>query len=223
MLEKESAGMSFSGHLLDDYKKHISTLHAESIGDILQSYSEETGESDRYKDKQRVGLVGIITKRVSKNTRTGEPMAFFTLADRFSEMEIVVFPKILSRLSADLLVENAVYMEGELSIREGEEPKLLLSSVIRLQSDDDFSPKATPMNGEVKNGKKLYLKVPSLSSPACTEALQVMKRAKGDTPVILYDNSQKKYVAVKDTCVTSEEALLSRLRDLLGAENVIFQ
>ena len=73
--------MSFSGHLLDDYKKHMQMLHAEQIGDIMQSYSEESGTSDRYADKQRVGVAGVITKRVNKNTRSGEPMAFFTLSD----------------------------------------------------------------------------------------------------------------------------------------------
>ena len=222
ILEKESAGMSFSGHLLDDYKKHMQMLHAEQIGDIMQSYSEESGTSDRYADKQRVGVAGVITKRVNKNTRSGEPMAFFTLADRFSEMEIVVFPKVLARLGADLLVENAVYMEGELSIREGEEPKLLLSAVTRLQPDEDYQAPAV-QTPKAPVSDKLYLKVPSLTHARCEEALCLARKEKGNTALILYDNSSKKYVAAKGISVLASEGLLSHLRDLLGEENVILR
>ncbi|MBQ8351728.1 MAG: DNA polymerase III subunit alpha [Clostridia bacterium] len=224
LLEKESAGMSFSGHLLDDYKKHIAYLKAEPIGDIMSSYSEETGESDRYADKQRVGVAGIITKRVNKNTRGGEPMAFFTLADRFSEMEVVVFPKLLARFGTEVRVENVVYAEGELSIREGEEPKLLLGSLVPLKADEDFVPSASSKSTEVpKKVGKLYLKVPSLSDAVCETALSLVKKIGGNVPVIFYDNSQRKYVAAKDVQTTADDALLSRLRVLLGEENVILQ
>ena len=224
LLEKESAGMSFSGHLLDDYKRHTAHLKAEMIGDIISSYSEETGESDRYQDKQRIGLAGIITKRVNKNTRSGEPMAFFTLADRFSEIEVVVFPKLLSRFGVEVRVENVVFAEGELSIREGEAPKLLLQSLIPLVPDEDFAPDAnSAKTKENSQQRKLYLKVPAFSHASCDEALQIVKGVSGSVPVVVFDNGQKKYAAVKGVFTTPTGALLSRLRDLLGEENVILQ
>lgn len=221
LLEKESAGMSFSGHLLDDYKKHIAHLKAEQIGDIMSSYSEETGESDRYEDKQRVGVAGIITKRVNKNTRSGEPMAFFTLADRFAEIEVVVFPKLLARFGTDVRVENIVYAEGDLSIREGEEPKLLLQSLSALQADEDFVPKTSSPKEQAN--KRLYIKVPSLNDRLCEQALSAIKGVPGGVPVIVFDGGQRKYVTAKGVLTTPSDALLLRLRDLLGADNVILQ
>ena len=221
MLEKESAGMSFSGHLLDDYSEHVAALKTEPIASILQSYSEETGESDSYEDKQRLTVAGIVSKRVNKNTRAGEPMAFVTLEDRYGEMELVVFPKLLDRFATELFVENAIAAEGTLSLREGEAPKLLLSSVIRLESNKSYGKNKADATKAVQ--KKLYVKLPSLSSDACRAALSLLRAYPGSTPVLFYGEAEKRYVAVKKTGVRTDAALLSELRSLLGDQNVVLQ
>ena len=218
MLEKESAGMSFSGHLLDDYSDHITAMKTESISNILQSYSEETGESDQYEDKQDLCVAGIITKRVNKNTRSGEGMAFLTLEDRYAEMEIVVFPKMLSKFSHEFYVENAVCVRGTLSLREGEAPKLLLSSITKLMSNDSYKKSSSLQGGE--GGQKLYVKLPTLQSPLCGQILGLAKAFPGRIPLILYGSEEKKYVAVKDAAVSTEEGLLSALRTLVGESGV---
>ena len=218
MLEKESAGMSFSGHLLDDYSHHITALKTESITNILQSYSEETGESDQYEDKQHLRVAGIITKRVNKNTRSGEGMAFLTLEDRYAEMEIVVFPKMLDKFAHEFYVENAVCVEGTLSLREGDAPKLLLSSVLKLVSNDSY--KKASASQKAENTQKLYVKLPTLQSPLCAQILEQARAFPGGVPLILYGSAEKKYVAVKDTFISAEEDLLSALRALVGESGV---
>ena len=65
--------------------------------------------------------------------------------------------------------------------------------------------------------------MPSLSHDLCQEALHNVKGVLGDVAVVVFDNSQKKYVAVKGVFTTPSAALISRLRDLLGEENVILQ
>ena len=218
ILEKESAGMSFSGHLLDEYDRHVGALGCTPIGEILSSYSEETGESDRFQDKQKLRIAGLVSRRINKNTRKGDAMAFVTLEDRYGEMELVVFPKLLDRYGTDLIVESAVCAEGELSLREGEAPKLLLSSLSPLKSNTVYS------EPEVKaKEEKLYLKLPSLSSPACAEALRLCRLAPGETPLVLFDGESRRYVTAKDTSVTVVDALLSALRALLGEENVVLR
>lgn len=221
MLEKESAGMSFSGHLLDDYSEHITALKAEPIASILQSYSEETGESDVYEDKQRLTVAGIISKRVNKNTRAGDPMAFVTLEDRYGEMELVVFPKLLDRFATELFVENAIAAEGTLSLREGEAPKLLLSSVVRLENNKNYGKNKADAKGDAQ--KKLYVKLPSLSSDACRAALSILRAHPGETPVLFYGEAEKRYVAVKEISVRADAELLSELCGLVGEKNVVLQ
>lgn len=221
MFEKESAGMSFSGHLLDDYSEHVCALHTEPIASILQSYSEETGESELYEDKQRLRIAGIISKRVNKNTRAGEPMAFVTLEDRYGEMELVVFPKLLDRFATELFVENAICADGSLSLREGEAPKLLLSSVIRLESNEISGKNRADGKNSVQ--KKLYVKMPSLSSDACRAALALLRSHAGETPVLFYGEAEKRYVSVKETGVQTDASLLAELRALVGDKNVVLQ
>jgi DNA polymerase-3 subunit alpha len=166
----------------------------------------------------------MVAQRVNKNTRNGEQMAFFTLADRFSEMEVVVFPKVLARCGADIKAEQVVCAEGDLSIREGEEPKLLLQTLTLLKTDEDFAPASSAGGGEHAPQGKLYLKLPSLSAPVCVQALDMIRAAgAGRFQVIVFDNSQKKYVSAKGVTSAAEEPLLSRLCALLGKENVIKQ
>ncbi len=226
MLEKEIAGMSFSGHLLDDYSRHIEALSTEQISDILDSYSEETGESDRYADKQRVSIVGLVTARVNKNTRSGDPMAFVTLEDRFASMELVVFPKALEKYGTELYLENAVEAEGTLSFREGEGPKLLLSAVHSLQSNAAFVACEKNKRTEKTNKaaeRRLYIKVPRVDDPVTEAALRLCRAAEGDVTVVLYETESKRYLSAKDTAVLPVEALLSGLRGLLGEENVVLR
>ncbi len=226
MLEKEIAGMSFSGHLLDDYSRHIATLRAESISDILESYSEETGESDRYTDKERIRVAGLVTARTNKNTRSGDPMAFVTVEDRFAAMELVVFPKVLEKYGTELYLENAIEAEGTLSFREGEAPKILLSGVQSLKPNATFVvPEAVKPVGEGKaeSERRLYLRVPHVESPVAEAALRLCRAAEGDVPVVLYEMENKRYLSAKDVAVLPVEALLAGLASLLGKENVVLR
>ncbi len=226
MLEKEMAGMSFSGHLLDDYSAHIETLHATAISDILESYNEETGESDRYRDKQRITLVGLITARVNKNTKSGEPMAFVTVEDRFSSMELLFFPKILDKYAIDLYLENAIEVTGTLSFREGEGPKLLASEVRSLKSNAAFAAEeekkrtGTPVT---KEERRLYVKLPRADSPKAEAVIRLCRAAEGDVPLVFFETETRRYLVAKGVSVVPVEALLRGLSALLGEENVLLR
>lgn len=224
ILEKESAGMSFSGHLLDEYAKHIAALGCTPIGEILSSYSEETGESERFADKQKLRIAGMVSRRINKNTRNGDAMAFVSIEDRFGEMELVVFPKVLDRYGTDLFMESAICAEGELSLREGEAPKILLSTLIPLQSDKSYVESSAKTTASKPTAvAKLYLKLPSLSSPVCDEVLRLCRLAPGETPLVLFDGERRQYVTAKDVSVTAVDALLDALRTLLGADAVVLR
>ena len=72
LLEKESSGMYFSGHLIDDYARHIEKESPDKITDIITSFAEDAGvESSRYKDKGQVKIAGIITAKRTKVTKNG--------------------------------------------------------------------------------------------------------------------------------------------------------
>ena len=225
LLEKESSGMYFSGHLLDDYKEDIEKEKCDSISDILSSF-EDGAESRTYAEREKVTVCGMITAKTVKNTRNGAQMAFLTLEDRYAEMEVIVFPKQFEEYADILLADTAVRVRGTLAEREEDGVKVLLSSVEPLRTSAQMQAKSgeTAAASETsKNAPCLYLRVPSLDSPQTKEALAILRFSPGDTAVLFFDESTKKAVAPKNTKTEVSTLLLGALRGLLGEENVVFR
>ena len=137
MLEKESSGMYFSGHMLDSYQNNIDDLDAVNISDILES--NEDGELI-YRDRDKVCVVGMITSVSVKTTRNNEQMAFFRIEDKFADIECVVFAKKYVECYHEIFVDNAVCVEGTVSIKDDESPKLLVNSISPLTENENYRP-----------------------------------------------------------------------------------
>ena len=143
-LEKESCGLYLSGHILDDYRRHLDALKPARIRDIRASFAEdgeeeggllEPSDAPRYRDKSRVTVAGSVAKRVNKATKNGEQMAFVTLEDGSASMELLVFPKTLEKYGHLLTFDAVVAVSGTVSAREEEDPKLLCDRMVPLVSD----------------------------------------------------------------------------------------
>lgn len=137
-LEKECSGMYFSGHLLEDFSRHIAKIAPVKIGELLAS-GEESDAETRFSDRQVVVICGIVNKRQLKMTKTNAQMAFLSVEDDSGEMEVVVFPKTLERFSHLLTEEAPLCIVGQLSLRDDEDPKLLANSMVPLVDNAHFS------------------------------------------------------------------------------------
>jgi DNA-directed DNA polymerase III (polc) len=152
-LEREATGLYFSGHISDQYKDAAEYLGAVPISRIKNAFSDQDGAEDADPSiaaGKTITIAGIVTKRTNKLTRAGDAMAFVTLEDRYADIEILVFPKVLAACDELLTFENALAVTGELSVREdsfsarkrGEEenappePKLLVRTIIPLATVD---------------------------------------------------------------------------------------
>ena len=131
MLEKDAAGMYFSGHLLDGYSKHIEDVDCALIGDIV-SGDEEDGE---YSDRDNVKVAGIITSVTYKTTRKEERMAFISLEDKLAEIECIIFPKAYNKYYHEIRVDSGVIIEGTVSLKEDEDPKIIVNDIKPLQEN----------------------------------------------------------------------------------------
>ncbi len=212
MLEKECSGMYFSGHLLNDYSNHLSSLKCDNISDIFASFEEDADER-RYKDRQNVRTAGIVTKRTIKTTRSGDNMAFVSIEDKTGEMEAVVFSAKFERFSGFLLVETPVMISGTLSVKDDEPPKVLLNDCLPLVPNEKFS---------MDKPKKLYLRVPSISSLETKKSLAIVGKG-GEVEVILYDMQTKQYVKAVGYKANVTDMLVASLSALLGQDNVVFK
>lgn len=226
LLEKESSGMYFSGHLLDEYKDHMEREKYDRISEILSAF-ESGVDAPPYKEKDSVTLCGMITAKTVKNTRNGAKMAFLTLEDRTAEMEVIVFPKQLEGYADILLNDTAVRVRGTLTEREDEGVKLILSEAELLLSNAKLKETATVSSmasgSRQAKGACLYLRVPSLSDPRTKEALEMVRFAPGEVDVLFYDASSGKTVAPKNTKTNPTSMMLGALRALLGDANVVLR
>ncbi len=121
--EKEALGIYLSGHPLDDYRDTIAALDTVSI---LQLKDTENGA---FSDRQAVTLAGMVAARKNKMTKNNAMMAFLRVEDMGSAMEVIVFPKVLAECDEAAREGTAVYIRGNLSLREDEEPKILASEI----------------------------------------------------------------------------------------------
>ncbi|MBQ8303016.1 MAG: DNA polymerase III subunit alpha [Clostridia bacterium] len=217
LLEKESSGMYFSGHLIDGYARHLSTISVDNISEIIEATSDdEIDNSSKYQDKATVKIAGVITQKRTKATKNGGVMAFLTVEDRYAEIEVIVFSKKYTQFSDILLTDEAVIVTGNISTEEGEAPRILLSSAEHLIPDSEYS-------DAVKQERRLYIKVKTLSDSRINNLKRMIALNRGNAKVVLFDESTKKYCAMKDVMIDPSEHVLSRLVVLFGEENVIFK
>ena len=221
ILEKESSGMYFSGHMADNYSKHIEGLHVDRISDILDDFSEDTVVANpKYKDKSSVKIAGIITARKPKVTKNGSTMAYITLEDRFAEMEVVVFAKQYANYYSDLYVDNAVCIQGNIAAEEGEEPRLLLSSVEPLIPNASYTDEN---NGKLDKKNIIYIRVANQKDERIPLIYRISALNRGDAQIVLFDDSTRKSLAMKNILVDPSDKVLSKLRDIFGSNDVVLR
>ena len=241
LLEKESSGMYFTGHLLDDYSAHIAVLKPDSVAAILDAFQEGAEGTSPYQENQTVTVAGMVTGRVDKQSRSGQRMFFATVEDTDAELEVVVFPAQAEKYGAFITKESPVAVTGKITLRDEEAPKLILSSVAPLltnlefeaqkQSDNfkensgqniNLAPSAQKAETQ-QNGKRLYIRIPTLDRFDTEELSLRLRRYPGNTAVALYPADSGKYLLLRGSGVTPTEALLSELSSLYGAKNVVLR
>ncbi len=235
MLERESSGMFFSGHMLDGFSKHVEAISADAISDITAGDEDAEGEyvSD-YKDRQRVTVAGIINSLSRKNTRNGDTMAFFTISDRFGEIECILFSKQYASFSHLIREDEALAVYGNLSIKEDEKPRVIVSNVTKLIENSEYKSSSVsedadgeaPLQSENvrvrRTVKKLFLRVPDLECEKYKKAVNIVEIFDGETQTVFYDSSQSKYVT-HPTGALCDDFVLGELIKLLGEENVVLK
>ena len=234
-LEKESSGLYFSGHILDDYSQSLSGIRLDTAAAIKAAFREEDEGSEEaegapapeYAEKQTVTLAGVFTKKQIKATRAGEQMAFLTLEDRTGEIEIVAFPKALAAMGDALGVDRVVLLRGTISVRDDEEPKILLRDGRLLPENGAPPPQTSPASSvpappSAPTGpvSRLFLRVKSMEDPACRRASCLLTIFPGETAVIFYDASSGKYLRAEHLNAAATPFVLRELGEILGADAV---
>ena len=86
-MERESTGLYLSGHPMDAYREQTRRLGVVKMGAIVADFAQETG-SERFQDRQKVRLAGVISSVRLKATRNQTMMAYVNLEDDTGSMEL---------------------------------------------------------------------------------------------------------------------------------------
>jgi DNA polymerase-3 subunit alpha len=221
-MEKEMTGMYLSGHPLDDYAELIRTMSSTSVSEITEGsdillddirdeatiYTESIMNERRLKDGDRVILGGLIRNISRKITRNSAMMAFLNFEDLTGVVESIIFPKSYEKLVENLKEDAIVLIKGRLSIKEEENPKIILEDI-------------GPLRKTVT--RKLYLRFRDIDeAQQIVKALRpVFKTFHGDTPVIVVtEGSRETMKLAKELWVDVESEVMTMLRSKLGESNV---
>ncbi len=224
MLEKESSGMYFTGHIINSYSSHIDSLKLDKISDIKAAFSLDDPSYGRYKDSSFVRIAGIITAKKSKVIKNGSTMAFLTLEDKFGEIEVIVFAKMFEKFSLDIAEETAVMIEGRITDEDTDTPKIILSNLTLLLTDAEFerAKSEEAIKKKEENGK-LYIKIPSAGDASVSLISRMANLNPGSCEIIIYTADTKKYAVMKNAKINPNESVLNRLRAKLGEEAVVLK
>lgn len=196
-MEKEILGLYISGHPLREYE------------DLLkQRTSHNTAQLAELTDEENVITGGMISFIRRITTRKGEPMAFLMLEDLLGAVEVVVFPGVYKKSSHLFGHDQPLLVKGRINSRD-EEVKILAEEIVHLED----KPLTT-----------LYIKVPGKDSEKekYYRAIQgVLRRHRGNSPVILYFEAEKKIIRTRqEWWVNLYSGIIDELKEFLNDDCV---
>lgn len=129
--ERELLGMYLSGHPLAKYTGFLKK-HATPIAELESNH-----------DGSEVAIGGRISTVKKVITKAGDEMAFITVEDDFDSIEVIVFPKLYSRVKPTITKDCVVLVRGR--VEEQEETRRILARnlapILKLMESGDLSGK----------------------------------------------------------------------------------
>ncbi|MCT4620851.1 MAG: DNA polymerase III subunit alpha [Marinisporobacter sp.] len=209
MMEKEVVGLYISGHPLSEYEEEVKKVSTINAGELIEM--SENHENPSIKDGSYIRIGGLIAHRKNKITKNNNMMAFVALEDLFGSVEVIVFPQVFDKYINLLQEDSVVIIEGRISMKEEEEPKIIAQKILPLIKKND------------EEMKKLYLKISrGQDVDLLFEKIKpILRNHKGNVSVYLYiEEKNKKLKANKELWVTLHDDLIEKLIGILGKECV---
>lgn len=197
--EKEALGMYITGHPLEDYTELLDAMNVASIPTL-----------DESREGREVTVAGMVAACRTMITRRGKRMAFLTLEDQFSSLEVIIFEEVLNQAQDLLQGDFPLLVKGMLEFPTQGEPKVRAESITKL-----VAPKAD---------EKLYLKINDANdTDLVNRVLFVLDQYPGEVPVYMYFPETKALRLMERFPVKADPRLLELLAEMLGTESVVLK
>jgi len=200
--EKEMLGFYVSGHPLDRFREEIETFATTRLDEINER-----------PDGAKVRIGGIVIECKTILDKKNKTMAFVTLDDFFGSIEIIVFSSVYEKYKELLAPDSMILVDGRKNSKDEESSKLLCDSVMPLE------------NAWQSCGKNLHLRmdVIGVDDPLLDQVSSILRQHPGSCSLLIdlhTSNRQTKTIRARKMKVRPSGGMLSKLRELLGRENV---
>jgi len=216
--EKAVLGVFISGHplekYLDSFKKYSFDLS------VMNDYEEDEEGKIFYpnlEDGAPVRMGGLITAISKKTTKTGQGMAFATLEDIYSSIEIVFFPKVYERYKDKIEVDAIVEISGKLQLRDGEKPSVTVDKITTVTDADAGVQVAPEKPVAVKKPDLLCVVIDDES--VCDEVIDIINSYPGEVETYLKIDGKRYKLGCKCRMC---KGLQYELMGLVDEKNIIF-
>ncbi|MBQ8768582.1 MAG: DNA polymerase III subunit alpha [Oscillospiraceae bacterium] len=211
-LEKETTGIYLSGHPMDDYRQFLRNTHVVPIGKLMS-------EDSTYADDSIISVAGIVQSVKMKTTRNNSMMAYVTLEDDTSSIEMLAFSNVLSQYGGYLRENSAVVITGRLSIRDEKEPQIVIN---RARPITDYTENAPAPQEAPKTvtADTLYLQLTGESDPRFQKVRAIVNMFPGSNTVKVFFADTRKLMGTK---ASLDSAMIEELRSLLGDGNDVLK
>jgi DNA polymerase-3 subunit alpha len=197
--EKDALGVYLSGHPLEDYVELLDSLNVAPIPSLVEM-----------QEGKEVTVAGMAAACRTMLTRKGKHMAFLTLEDQFTIVEVIIFDEILSQSRELLTGDFPLLVTGRLEFATQGDPKLRALRICKLEA-----PNST---------HKLYLKFePNTDQDCINRVLYVLDQYPGDVPVYLFFAETKALRLMDKFPVNPDKRLLDQLEQTLGPDCVVLK
>ena len=166
--EKEVLGVYLSGHPL------------ESVQEVLWRQTTAIADLQDREDGDKVHIGGLIAGMRRTVTKRGESMAFVTIEDLATQVEVVVFPSILEACRELIEPDAMVAVRGKVSWRD-ETVTVVAEEITPLP----MSAPDGPGGGSGGNSAPVAIDVPPCDSSALMALQRVLLDHPGGAPVLL--------------------------------------
>ena len=205
-MEKEILGFYIRGHPLEKYKDiikqktNMSTIQIKEIKEDNMSLSQI--------EKTKINIIGMISKVKITTTKKNDMMAFLTIEDLFSHIDVIVFPKMYHSLSAEIAEDKIVYITGRLSVEDDDvENKIIAERIENIEN--------------IELEKKIYIRVADFENFEHKKEIEKLTDYTAKIKLYFYDEKTKK-VFSKNQRINEDEDTINKLKNIVGDDNIRF-
>ncbi len=219
--EREVTGLYLSGHPMDAYRTAAKARGAVYISTINEDFAQESG-TNVFTDGQSVLIGGIITSFKTKPTKNQNLMAYATIEDETSSIEILCFSRALERHQSILKEGSMVLVQGKVSMRDDKPPQIMCDAVFPLLNTivENPPPRRAQTGVQVLNGKVLWIRLERTNPAILAHINRLIAMFPGTTLARIFIADTGKRMGT--TCLLAK-SLVDELVDGLGQENVMIQ